>query len=181
MSTRLLDVLDDAKQACRAVGALQWINRKRFKAPVPGRFVDTSGPMSFWSGDVPEMAEALKTIDTEPRSKYKLTYVPTNKKKDGTLRKIEVDVKADYAWIRRQRGNYAPYDPMDRWKHRALEHDQSRYEKKQEEAAKKVKEAEGLTVDPAPVLATDVLAIHTAPAVDPDFIAVIGEVAGIRF
>lgn len=35
MSTRLLDVLDVAKQALLAVGAVEWINRKRFQAPVP--------------------------------------------------------------------------------------------------------------------------------------------------
>ena len=86
------------------------------------------------------MAEACKTIDQELRSQYNLTYVPTNKKKDGTLRKIEVEVKADDVRIRHRRGYSAPYDPMDKWNQRALEREQRRFQEEQEKAKEKGKE-----------------------------------------
>ena len=86
------------------------------------------------------LAEAFKTIDTELRSQYNLTYVPTNRKKDGTFRKIEIEVKADDVRVRHRVGYYAPYDPMDKWKQRALEREQRRFQEEREKAKEKGKE-----------------------------------------
>ena len=97
---------------------------------------ESTGGTVFFPHSSNNLAEAFKTIDQELRSQYNLTYVPTNKKKDGTLRKIEVEVKADDVRIRHRRGYYAPFDPMDKWNRRALEREQRRFQDEQEKQEK---------------------------------------------
>ena len=48
-------------------------------------------------------------------------------------------MKADDVRIRHRRGYYAPYDPMDKWKQRALEREQRRLKEEQEKAKEKDK------------------------------------------
>lgn len=100
------------------------------------KLTESTGGTVFFPHSSNNLAEAFKTIDTELRSQYNLTYVPTNRKKDGTFRKIEIEVKADDVRVRHRVGYYAPYDPMDKWKQRALEREQRRFQKEQEEREK---------------------------------------------
>ncbi len=100
------------------------------------KLTENTGGTVFFPHSSNNLAEAFTTIDQELRSQYNLTYVPTNKKKDGTLRKIEVEVKADDVRIRHRRGYYAPFDPMDKWNRRALEREQRRFQDEQEKQEK---------------------------------------------
>ena len=104
------------------------------------KLTESTGGTVFFPHSSNNLADAFQTIDTELRSQYNITYVPTNRKKDGTFRKIEVEVKADDVRVRHRVGYYAPYDPMDKWNQRALEREQRRFEEEQEEAAKKARE-----------------------------------------
>ena len=96
------------------------------------KLTESTGGTVFFPHSSNNLAEVFKTIDTELRSQYNLTYVPTNRKKDDTFRKIEIEVKADDVRVRHRVGYYAPYDPMDKWKQRALEREQRRFEEEQE-------------------------------------------------
>ncbi|MFT3744936.1 MAG: VWA domain-containing protein [Pyrinomonadaceae bacterium] len=52
-----------------------------------------SGGKVFQVGDLGEARNAFKNVADEIGTKYTLGYYPTNEKKDGTLRKITVEVK----------------------------------------------------------------------------------------
>ena len=136
-SVRTFD--ETLRMAYMAEATIYAISTTRFGAGEDARgdkalekLTGNTGGTVFFPHSSNNLAEAFKTIDQELRSQYNLTYVPTNKKKDGTLRKIEVEVKADDVRIRHRRGYYAPFDPMDKWKQRAMEREQRRFQEEQE-------------------------------------------------
>ena len=47
-------------------------------------------------------------MDQELRSQYNLTYVPSNKKRDGSFRKIKVKVDQEGVRLRHRQGYFAP-------------------------------------------------------------------------
>lgn len=53
----------------------------------------SSGGKVFQVGDFSEARNAFKSVAEEIGTKYTLGYYPSNEKKDGTLRKIKVEVK----------------------------------------------------------------------------------------
>ena len=100
------------------------------------KLTESTGGTAFFPHSSNNLGDAFKTIDRELRSQYNLAYVPTNNKKDGTFRKIEVEVKVDDVRVRHRRGYYAPYDPMDKWRQRALERERRRFQEDQEKGKK---------------------------------------------
>lgn len=59
----------------------------------------------FSNGD---LIKSLKEVENELRNQYSLTYIPTNLEKDGSYRKIEVEVDVDNKTLRYRKGYYAP-------------------------------------------------------------------------
>lgn len=54
--------------------------------------------------------EAFKQLEEEMRSQYALTYTPTNDKRDGGFRKLEIKAKDGNMKVQARRGYYAPAD-----------------------------------------------------------------------
>ncbi len=62
-----------------------------------------------------QFEEAFEKINQELRSQYSLTYVPTNKKKDGRFRQIRVKIKDDKGLtIRYKKGYFPPVEEKER-------------------------------------------------------------------
>jgi VWFA-related protein len=55
------------------------------------------------------LEKAFDTISEELRSQYVLGYYPTNTRRDGTYRKIKVEVNSPGARVLARKGYYAPY------------------------------------------------------------------------
>jgi VWFA-related protein len=51
---------------------------------------------------------AFDQISEELRSQYTISYSPSNKKHDGSYRKIRVEMKEKDSSVLRRRGYYAP-------------------------------------------------------------------------
>lgn len=68
---------------------------------------ETGGRAIFPSG--PEkLQEAFDEIAAELRSQYSLGYTPTNRARDGSFRKIKIEVKRKGLRVQARRGYYAP-------------------------------------------------------------------------
>jgi VWFA-related protein len=57
------------------------------------------------------LAEIYQTIEDELRSQYALGYVPSDSKRDGKFRKLDVKVRAPGLRVSVRRGYYAPGGP----------------------------------------------------------------------
>ena len=66
-----------------------------------GRVIDVHNEKS--------LEKAFDEISEELRSQYVLGYYPTNLKRDGTFRKIQVQVTRPDVKLLARRGYYAPY------------------------------------------------------------------------
>lgn len=64
-----------------------------------GRMIEVNNPN--------KIADAFRQISNELRSQYSLGYTPTNDKRDGSFRKIEIKTKDGYK-IQARKGYYAP-------------------------------------------------------------------------
>ena len=67
-----------------------------------------TGGRVFFPYNNGELIKSLKEVENELRNQYSLTYVPSNLKKDGTQRRIELEVEVDNATLRYRKGYYAP-------------------------------------------------------------------------
>jgi VWFA-related protein len=81
--------------------ALYAISTTRFGAnPPPGgekllkELAENTGGRAFFPYSSGRLEEAFDQINQELRSQYSLTYVPENRKADGSYRKVRVEVKA---------------------------------------------------------------------------------------
>lgn len=78
-----------------------------------GAFSDATGGRTFllqgahFRRGVDQIDQAARQVTAELRSQYELGYYPTNSKKDGTYRRIQVDVKRGNATVRTRRGYFA--------------------------------------------------------------------------
>ncbi len=73
------------------------------------KFTEQTGGAFFSPrADFKEIQEAFRKIGSAIRGQYSLAYVPTDKRKDGTFRKIEIRCKKRDVQIRARRGYYAP-------------------------------------------------------------------------
>jgi VWFA-related protein len=70
----------------------------------------TSGGKVFPVDDLSEARQAFKSVADEIGTKYTLGYYPTNDKRDGTYRKIRVEMKGVPAGavVRAREGYTAP-------------------------------------------------------------------------
>jgi Ca-activated chloride channel family protein len=58
------------------------------------RIAEDSGGRHFFPKDISEMADIAKQIAKDLRTQYVVSYSPTNPNKDGTFRRVSVDVKS---------------------------------------------------------------------------------------
>ena len=55
------------------------------------------------------LSQAFELIDEELRSQYSLTYIPTNRNKDGKFRRVEVKIsKSKGLQVQHRTGYFAP-------------------------------------------------------------------------
>jgi len=67
---------------------------------------ETGGRVINVGNNAKKLKEAFDQIATELRSQYNIGYVPTNAKRDGTFRKVEIKPKGDYK-VQARAGYYA--------------------------------------------------------------------------
>jgi VWFA-related protein len=60
------------------------------------QFAKSTGGIAFFPRFEAEFPQIFQTVGAMLRHQYSLSYVPTNTKKDGKMRKIRVDVDLDY-------------------------------------------------------------------------------------
>lgn len=66
-----------------------------------------TGGTVFFPYSEAQLTKAFKTINEELRSQYNLAYVPSNRRKDGSFRKIQVKVTRDDVRVRHRKGYFA--------------------------------------------------------------------------
>jgi VWFA-related protein len=69
---------------------------------------DTGGSFFSPRAKFSEIQEAFRAIGAELQGQYSIAYSPTNRKKDGSFRSIEIRSKQSGAKIRARKGYYAP-------------------------------------------------------------------------
>ena len=72
------------------------------------QLTEVTGGTAFFPYSTDRLASAFQEVDQELRSQYNLTYVPTNKDRDGTFREIKVKVNRDDVRLRHRKGYFAP-------------------------------------------------------------------------
>lgn len=72
------------------------------------QLTESTGGRVFFPYSTSQLTEAFQEVNQELRSQYNLTYVPTNKRKDGKFREIKVKVSRDSVNIRHRQGYFAP-------------------------------------------------------------------------
>ena len=68
----------------------------------------TGGEFFSPRAEFKEIQEAFQKIGQDLLGQYSLAYVPTDKRKDGTFRRIEIRCKERDVRIRARKGYYAP-------------------------------------------------------------------------
>lgn len=79
------------------------------------RLAKASGGETFLPASAKDIISICEQIAFDIRNQYSITYQPTNKKKDGTYRSIQVTVKARNGkrlFVRTRGGYYAPLNPQ---------------------------------------------------------------------
>lgn len=71
---------------------------------------ENTGGRVFFPHSSNVLGKSFDTINKELRSQYNITYVPSNKRRDGTFRKLEVKVRRDDTRVRHRKGYYASVD-----------------------------------------------------------------------
>lgn len=72
------------------------------------QLTEGTGGRAFFPYSAEQLASAFQEVDRELRSQYNLTYVPSNKKRDGSFREIKVKVSRDNVRLRHRQGYFAP-------------------------------------------------------------------------
>ena len=109
------------QMAHRAEVTIYAISTTRFGADIDHegdnalrQLTESTGGRSFFPYSTSLLTRAFRDINEELRSQYSITYVPTNTRKDGTFREIEVKLRTDRdANVRHRKGYYAPTDRAD--------------------------------------------------------------------
>ena len=74
------------------------------------QLTEGTGGRAFFPYSAEQLASAFQEVDQELRSQYNLTYVPSNKKRDGSFREIKVKVARNGVRLRYRRGYFAPVE-----------------------------------------------------------------------
>jgi VWFA-related protein len=109
--------LQDAVEACqRADGVIHvlLISDSGFfqgggGAGVARKMSDDTGGRVINVHSEKSLEKAFDVISEELRSQYRIAYYPTNEKRDGTFRKIKVDIARPDVKVLARRGYYAPF------------------------------------------------------------------------
>jgi len=72
------------------------------------QLTEGTGGRAFFPYSAEQLAVAFQEVDQELRSQYNLTYVPNNKKRDGSFREIKVKVGRNGVRLRHRQGYFAP-------------------------------------------------------------------------
>jgi Ca-activated chloride channel family protein len=72
------------------------------------RFSEETGVRPFFPEKIQDLAVSFQEIGEELRSQYRLAYIPSNNKADGTFRKIRIDVANKGYKVKARTGYYAP-------------------------------------------------------------------------
>jgi Ca-activated chloride channel homolog len=72
------------------------------------RFSEETGGRPFFPEKIQDLAVSFQEIGEELRSQYRLAYIPSNNKADGTFRKIRIDVANKNYKVKARTGYYAP-------------------------------------------------------------------------
>ena len=73
------------------------------------QLAEETGGRAFFPYSAHQLEEAFAQIDEELRSQYSLTYVPTNTARDGSYRRIKVNVRTpEGATVHHKQGYFAP-------------------------------------------------------------------------
>jgi len=83
------------------------------------QLTEGTGGRVFFPYSAEQLASAFQEVDQELRSQYNLTYVPSNKKRDGAFREVKVKVARKNVSIRHRQGYFAPAESSSDDKSRA--------------------------------------------------------------
>lgn len=72
---------------------------------------ETTGGQAFFPAEAKDLDAAYASILEEIRAQYHLGYTPTNAVRDGTWRKVEIEVRRPGVRIRARKGYFAPMPP----------------------------------------------------------------------
>jgi VWFA-related protein len=72
------------------------------------QLTEGTGGRAFFPYSAEQLSSAFQEVDQELRSQYNLTYVPSNRKRDGSFREIKVKVIRDGVRLRHRQGYFAP-------------------------------------------------------------------------
>jgi VWFA-related protein len=109
---RLQDAIEAAQRADAVVHVLLISDRMATFGTGPGvarKMAEDTGGRVIDVHNEKSLEKAFDEISEELRSQYVLGYYPTNLKRDGTFRKIQVSVTRPDVKLLARRGYYAPY------------------------------------------------------------------------
>src|SRR5580693_2952227 len=109
---RLQDAIEAAQRADAVVHVLLISDRMATFGTGPGvarKMAEDTGGRVIDVHNEKSLEKAFDEISEELRSQYVLGYYPTNIKRDGTFRKIQVSVTRPDVKLLARRGYYAPY------------------------------------------------------------------------
>lgn len=72
------------------------------------QLTESTGGRVFFPFSNSQLTSAFRAIDEDLRSQYNITYVPSNRAKDGKFRELEVKVKPGDFQVRHRQGYFAP-------------------------------------------------------------------------
>jgi len=109
---RLQDAIEAAQRADAVIHVMLITDRMATFGTGPGvarKMAEDTGGRVIEVRNESSLEKAFDEISQELRSQYVLGYYPTNIKRDGTFRKITVDVTRPDAKILARKGYYAPF------------------------------------------------------------------------
>jgi VWFA-related protein len=109
---RLQDAVEAAQRADAVIHILLIVDREATSgvgAGVARKMTEDTGGRVIDVHNEQSLEKAFDEISQELRSQYVLGYYPTNLKRDGTFRKIRVDVDKPDMKILARKGYYAPF------------------------------------------------------------------------
>jgi VWFA-related protein len=71
---------------------------------------ETGGRVIDVGNNYDKLKKAFQQISEELRTQYNITYTPTNQKRDGSFRKIEIKATNKDLKVQARKGYYAPKD-----------------------------------------------------------------------
>lgn len=77
------------------------------------RLAKESGGQAFFPKEIPEVTDVLQAVSRDIRNQYTIGYVPSNGKRDGTYRTLNVKLMGPHAghWTARTRAGYVALPP----------------------------------------------------------------------